>query len=334
MTQTLNAPQTQPVAQPQALLGEVIAWRLPRNVLTTKNDLIAALSAAGLETKLARDLCLRHAFVRACRKLEAQRIIRKVEENRDRLVFQFTREHLDLQLRRMDYQFDAIVELQKGSGDVHCTDPNLEALAKSELAIALEERRTSDVTRILMSIFRKEAHIAPIKGGVFFVPQQHADLIAKVADFCTHLQGHLGRLPVPADTPQGDATVQVIMQDSFKELIVEAQTVITNLNETTRESTLRSLEERLEEISGKLWEYERPLGSSKAVLEDNLALVQAFLRRRTQEVHDAKEAAKNPPPDLRVACTHCGEVHDWDGSSDHLICADCGRTFDPQPQCA
>ncbi len=329
MTVHLNAPATSPVQAPPVLLGEVIAWKLPRNVLTTKADLVNALSLAGLDTKLARDLCLRHAFVRACRKLEAARIIRKVEENQHRLRFQFTREHLDVSLRRMDYAFDAMVDLDKDSGDVTSSDGAMEALAKSELAKALEERRTSDVTRILMACFRKEAHIAPIKGGVFFVPSAHIDLIRKVENFCIHLQGRLDRMPVPDGTVQGNNTVAVVMNDSFMDLMVEAKEVIRDFNETTRDSTLVKAQERLDHIANQLWEYEKHLGPAKAILEDNLGLVAAYLRQRSQEVQDAKKAAKSPAPTVtvEVVCPHCGERHQHDGTEADLACAECGMVF-------
>jgi len=70
MTALLNAPATMTTQQtaPVSLLGEVVSYSLPSNVITTKAKIQAALVSAGLDPKYARGLCLRHAFVRALRK--------------------------------------------------------------------------------------------------------------------------------------------------------------------------------------------------------------------------------------------------------------------------
>src|SRR4051794_24713718 len=73
-------------------LGELASWELPKDVAFTQTDLAAALTPAGLDPAAARALCPRNAFIRAVRKLAADKIIGNLEEFSDALTFQFTGE--------------------------------------------------------------------------------------------------------------------------------------------------------------------------------------------------------------------------------------------------
>jgi hypothetical protein len=73
-------------------IGVIISWKSPAEV--SFGDLKSAMASARLDVKLARDMLPRHAFSRAASEMSEARIIKKVEEDKDRLVFQFTKEFL------------------------------------------------------------------------------------------------------------------------------------------------------------------------------------------------------------------------------------------------
>jgi hypothetical protein len=136
MTQTQQANPFN-VSGATAFLGEIITWQLPPKTVVTHTALVQALQAAGLDPAAARTLCNRHAFVRACKRLAAKRIIRNLSEDRFHISFQFTREHLAGD--RFDYQFDAKLTLDKGTGQITCTDPAVQGAVVDGLWDTLRE---------------------------------------------------------------------------------------------------------------------------------------------------------------------------------------------------
>ena len=78
MTTALSDRRNGPFAvQPgQRLLGEIITWNCS-GVSLQYTDLIDALKSADLNERVARELAPRHAFARACKKLQQARIIRQ-----------------------------------------------------------------------------------------------------------------------------------------------------------------------------------------------------------------------------------------------------------------
>jgi hypothetical protein len=279
------------VVDPQvALLGEVIAWELPAGLQISHSDLIRALSQSGLDPAAARDLCRRHAFVRACRKMAQNRIIRNLEEDRQRVTFQFTRERL--QGDRFAYDFEAIVSLDKTTGAVSCTDPALQAIAVQELDLALRMRRTQDVTRLLHTLFGRHADLFTVKAGVYFVPQQHLAFLDQVGQFVVALGGQLRRYPVPEGTPQGNQSVQQIVSDGLYDQIREFEEAIAGISRDSREDTLVRAYQRIRAAEDKIETYARHLGAQRGRLEDYLAWVENLLRTKQQE---RQEAAATQP---------------------------------------
>src|SRR4051812_37660159 len=104
--------------QTYKLLGEVISWNLPVNTVVGYQDLLTALRNAGLDEKVAREMLPRHAFSRAAKVLAEQRIIRCTEDAPNKMTFQFTKEHLDQQKARFQYEYETTLELDKDTGRI------------------------------------------------------------------------------------------------------------------------------------------------------------------------------------------------------------------------
>jgi hypothetical protein len=288
MSTPVSSPFTSaPVA---SFAGEVVAWQLPVGTVITHADLTAGLLTAGLDPKYARRLCDRHAFVRACHKLAADRLIRNYAEDDKAISFQFTREAMGT--GQLVYNFEAMVTLDKTTKAITCTDPGLQQMATTQLAQCLEDRKTTDVTRLLHSMFRDHADLFPIKGGVYFVPHQHQAFVDKVEAFLTAIRGTVARFAVPdgAGAPVvTTVTVERIVTDGMYSLIEEVETEIPNIGDTTRASTLESLEGRMQELDYKLKTYADYVGVHRVRLEDHLAYVAKLKRDRIAEVQASKE---------------------------------------------
>ncbi len=274
-----------PARQPGlSLLGEIIAWEVPTGTTVKHQDLVSALQAAGLDDSAARVLHKRHAFVRACRELAADRLVRNLDEDSDSVTFQFTAERK--QADRFEYTFEATVTLDKRTGDVTGSDSGLAKAVKAKLDHCEEVRDVKDITRVIQALFRRQADLFPIKWpvAVYFVPQQHAAFLGKVEQFVTALGGRLPRFPVPDGTAQGNQSVSNAVSDALYDRISEYEADVASISISTRDATLDRAHRSLRAVADKIAQYEQFLGSHKARVEDHLAYVEKLLCDRAAEV--------------------------------------------------
>ena len=125
------------VSQGQSLLGEIITWNCG-GITVGHLDLVEVLREADPDESVARELAPRHAFSRACKKLNDARIIRQINEDDSHITFQFTAEQRDGD--RYTYELETLLKLNKNT-----------ALASGLRAVAWGLRRwtgTGSLTRI------------------------------------------------------------------------------------------------------------------------------------------------------------------------------------------
>lgn len=263
------------------LLGEIITWACS-GVAIRHLDLIHALRDAGLEEGVARELAPRHAFSRACKKLNEARIIRQVAEDATTITFQFTQES-----RRGDhfeYALETMLTLEKATGKVSCPLAGLATLAQEELDRCIQARTGGDVTRIIQKLFERQADLFPIReqGGCYFVPQEHVRFVDQVQSFLGRLNGKMNRYPIPAGTPHGDRSVQESVATGIGALIADHAQSIDRFDEDTRPSTLERAAERIRQTRFKIESYACYLAEEKARLERELAAASAKLRAKVE----------------------------------------------------
>src|SRR5262245_11004625 len=203
-------------------LGEVISWTCP-GVAVRYGDLQTALREADLDETVARQLLPRHAFARACRKLARERIIRQVSEDAATITFQLT--HESKAGDRFEYTLETMLALEKATGRVSCELPGLATLAQELLDQAIATRNGGDITRCVQRLFELKADLFPIRdrGGVYFVPGDHASFVDRVQQFLGKVNGRLARFPVPAGTPHGDRSVRDAVSNGIAGMIQRSE---------------------------------------------------------------------------------------------------------------
>ena len=270
------------------LLGEVVCWKVPTGTVIRHADMVAALQGAGLDASAARVLCKRHAFVRACRELSADRIVRRLHEDNGLVTFQFTAEVLDAGQFR--YDFEATVSMDKATGAVTGSDPALAQRVETELNACEEDRTVTDITRVVNVLFRRHADLFPIReqGGAYFVPQAHAAFIGQVEQFLAALGGRLARFPIPDGTPQGNTSVSTAVADGLTDILAEYEASIAVIDCNTRDSTLDRAFQLVQAAAAKVHFYRQYLGSHAARLEDHVAWLGKMLRDRKEEAEAQK----------------------------------------------
>lgn len=303
------------------LAGEVVTWHAG-DATHTHAMVVAALKTSGLDETIARELLPRHAFSRAARKLQAERIIAQLRDESDTLTFQFTKAFLTAD--EWQYQKEAIVSLDKKSGKITCpVDAGLEALAQAELDKAMEQRTPSDVTRIVQKLFEAEADLFPIReqGGAYMVLAEHIGFADRVHRFLEALGGRMQRLPIAAGTPQGDASVEQIVVSGIQGIITDHEKAVAAFGVDTRADTLERAAERITQTRVKLQAYQHYLRERADELVQALNRSNDALKARVALIAKAKEA------EFAVDCDHCGAPNDVKEGAKGCRCSTCGKEF-------
>jgi hypothetical protein len=274
------------------LLGEVISWTCP-SVTVRYRAVIDALRESDLDETVARELAPRHAFSRACKKLTRQRIIRQVSEDEDTITFQFTAEKKEGD--RFQYELETLLTLNKTTGRVSCSLAGLATLAQEHLDECIASRNGGDITRLIQRLFERQADLFPIRdrGGVYFVPQEHAGFVDSVQSFLGKVNGRLARFPVPAGTPHGDRSVKDAVASGIAELIQEHRAAIEAFGADTRPSTLTRAAERIRLTRHKLEAYKEYLAEERGRLERDLTLASSELRLKVESLSPSSSSSSS-----------------------------------------
>lgn len=280
------------------LLGKVISWDLPENTRVNHHDLEQALTVAGLDPKMARELRPRYAFARASHKLAKDRVIKRVAETETALMFQFNSAYKDLTSGYYNYDFETVLQLDKDTGVISCADPTKADLvheAQTLLNQARVERTTTDVSNIIKRLFeRSNVDLFPIRssGGAYFVFEKEADFVNKVNAFVRQVNGNLVLFPVPVGTQEGNKSVREAVEYGLQQMIDEHLAVVNAFDLTTRDSTMDKTAEKLEATRFKIEAYAEYLEHAKGKLEASLAAAKDTLKAKILEVGAAKEKTR------------------------------------------
>ncbi len=284
------------------LLGECVSWCLRENRGTTNtyNQTVLALQQAGLDDKIAKKLLPTQAFSRACNRLKSERLIDVIRDDKDDILFQFSRRQLADDLtdgnKMMSYPVETKVLLNKTTGDLTCKDAGVLEEAKKQLDRCLEERTTSDISTIVTRLFEAHGDLIPIGVGVFFVPQEHVVFTDKIHSFLKLLNRKMTRFPVPAGTPNGDKSVQEAMADHFKGMMEDLRDTVKGFSLSTRQGTVEGVAEKYNTINTKIEAYEAYLGDTiqelKEARQQGLAELVAQIEGLEEERKTAPEGEK------------------------------------------
>ena len=278
------------------LLGEVVSWSSGTQTHKHQN-VVAALQAASLNEKVARELLPRHAFSRACKKLSDNRVIDVVQDDHDTIRFQFTQRYIEEGAGEKEWQYkkECYLALDKQMGRVSCTaNKELEQHAQNLLDAAMEERTTADISKMIQRLFDAEADLFPIReqGGVYFVPDRFAAFTDKVESFLRGLGGRVSRFPVPADTRQGDQSVQDAILNGLAGVIHDHEEAVAAFGTDTRPDTLDRAAKKIRDTRTKIEAYAEYLKDKQAELLEAVELANTHLTNKVKML--TEQRAANP----------------------------------------
>lgn len=262
------------------LLGEIITWNARSETEHRHKDVVVALTEAGLEAKIARELLPRFAFSRACKALEENAVIDVVKDGNEEIAFQFTKK--TMQNEEWVYTPDTRLVLNKTTGTVTCKKTDLQTQAQQLLDEAMDVRTTSDITKIVQRLFEKNADLFSIRdqGGCYFVPQEHTEFILRVDTFLKKLGGEITRFPIPAGTQYGDQAVQKSVAEAMMGIVQEHEAAVAQFTINTRRDTIEHAAEKIKLTRVKIEAYANYLQDKSVEL---LAAVDAANQKLTDQ---------------------------------------------------
>ncbi len=300
-----------------SLAGEVVCWSTEGK--TTLQQIRQALETCGLEPKMARDLHPRYAFARACHEMEVGRIIKIVQDTPTQLHFQITREQKqEGEAPRMQYDFEAIVSLTKETGSIECEVPEIKEAAQKLLTDAMIERSASDVTALVQRLFNANADLFQVRpaGGVYFVPVIHLDFVERVHEFMKLVGGDMQRLPIPAGTANGDATIQSVVAGGLAGILKEHEEAIDEFDDETRDSVLERWVERVQYTEEKVLAYAAYLGVEQQKLLNKSSVLK---QRLADKIGKVLESDTGDEGEAAATGEAAGEVASDDDSEDGQV---------------
>ncbi len=264
-----------------SILGEIVSWDF-RGHSHKESEVRDALRVSGMPVELCPDFKPRNAFKRAIQELKDERVIRMFSEDKLTVQFQFTRESKDE--RQINYAKEAIITLDKATGDVTCTErPDLAASAKVKLDEKMSARTPSDLHRVIeryMEERKGDLFLIRSAGGCYFVPNNHKDASDRIDSFCSLLGAEYRRFPIAAGMG-GEKSVKESIGEGIEKTLAEYQQIATEFDPLAqRQCKMANLIEKVKLVKLKLEAYGLLLNESKSRLAEKTAEVEGIIRQK------------------------------------------------------
>lgn len=277
-------------------LGDIVVWALPdnRGIKNAHRDVVEALKKSSLDEKVAKEFQPAQAFNRACSKLKEERVIDVLRNDKDEILFQFSKRQVKDDIldggQEFLYAKEVKILLDKGTGTLTCKDAAVLEQAKKELDRCMEARTTTDVSQMVNKLFEAEADLIPFGTGVYFVPKMYSSFTDKIANFMTLLGRKLRRVSLP-EGGGNDGQIQDVVESHLTNLADEMESAIKDFSGITRDSTIEATAARINNSRAKLEAYKTYLGDViEEKINERLEYLNGLLMASIEKVTEERKA--------------------------------------------
>lgn len=287
------------------LAGEVVTFRPRPSGTYTHAEVIAALTAAGLDKEAAKEFRNKKAFGRVIKQMEENREIDEVHNAGTGIItFQLTKKLVeddsdDGELQ-MTFKKETKLYLDVYTGKVRCKHKDIEAQAQTLLDKAKDTRTSADITEIVQSLFESAGGAFPDifrireQGGAYFVPIHLRNFVDQIQDFLEYrLGGKLGRWPIPKGTVNGDAAIADSVSAGMEQRLKEFEAAVDKWTINTRPDTLEEMTNNVNEARVKLQAYDLLLADNRATVAKEIDRINKMLVAKISALDVERE---NAPP--------------------------------------
>jgi hypothetical protein len=270
--------------------GELVGFERFRNPKIHIDQVRQGMIDNHLPVDLVLDLTPRMAFTRACALMKENRQIDKLKQKGGWYQFQMTARAFAGD--RLDFTFEAMVNLDGSSGAIVCDDKYIEKRAQQLFSDAMQHRTPQDITKIIQKTLTTHAEMWPFlieKGCVYFVPDKFKSVVDCVEGFVHQMGGTFRRSPVPRGDKHGDQTAKEACTGYMLGLIAELREVVKGFDASTTGDRLLRTAERYQQIKFKMDAYREYVNTTA---EQELSAATKELIETSKRVEELKEAEK------------------------------------------
>jgi hypothetical protein len=183
-------------------------------------DVRAAARLADLPESKIHDHKSRNAFIRAIREMarghslkagDAGTLVDRVIDDENKTTFQFSKKYAESQGVR--YDKDAVISLDKESGEITCANTDYKALAARLMDGKKKQYKISDINGFVARVVKAECHKVPLRDAVYFLPMTRGDLVSKLKRFYARLGFVFHVLPVGHTAEQTGNILKAVVRD-------------------------------------------------------------------------------------------------------------------------
>lgn len=270
--------------------GEIVSWTPPSEI--DLQALREALQAAGVDQKFIRDMLPRNAFARAARALAENRVIHQTGEESGFLYFQLTRQSLSEVDKSMDFWKEAVLRLNKTTGEIDCHDaPNLSDFEQSQLVdlvrrkvdAELSRRKGTDITLLVQRIFKMSAaDLVAVReaGGAYFVPQAQTHVTDTVQSILEKIAGKILRFGIGGGSAETSRSIAESMSAHLQGLVEEFRQSCEIVDTSSSAAVIKRRTERHRALQAKLEIFRELLQGHSQTVEESLRSAHAEFESR------------------------------------------------------
>ena len=204
-------------------------------------------------------------------------IVGKVKEDKDITIYQFTLETVNGV--GLDYEREAVITLDKSTGDITSTDDTLTEKIKARVMQENEKYHSIDIRSMFYKVMQKHGHTIRPRSGVWFVLSSEFEWIDRLINFARCVGCNAEEHPV-IDLTHEKEQLSRTYEDDAREALEELSQEIDAMIDAKKSP--RIIEKRLEEINflqSKCDLYQKALGIQQEGVQKRIEELNNRLRK-------------------------------------------------------
>lgn len=253
-------------------LGALVWWTVSE-VTISREDLKALFAEQGIPENALIDTRTRSAFKKALNEAEKDRLVRRIKDDSESIVYGIVEETADSKALDLTYSTENVVVYDK---ETKTLSFKATGGREQEIRAAFEKYLTGYTSNEVREIVRKfvvsfcDGFLARDGGGVYFVPESKTSELVKMEAAVSRINGgsHLFIMSVPDMKRERANALRLWVEEAHRQVAeLEADVERLTGSEGTRKATLQARVEAFKALRSKADAYSTALGFEKETLE-------------------------------------------------------------------
>jgi len=271
-------------------IGSLVWWSVSETTIT-REDLKALFEAQGIPENFLIDTRARSAFKKALKEAEKDKLVRKIDDSPERIVYGIVTETADKKALDLDYSTEGVVIYDKQTRTLSFKVP---PAREAEIKEAFKKYLFGYTSREVREIIRKYimdgcgGFLAREGGGVYFIPDERKQDLLKIERAIASMNGgasHVFIMGIP-DAEREKANALRLWIEEVNRQLKDMERDVKKLTSsgTAKAATLHSRLEAFKALRAKAQMYASALGFEKDSIEDKVKALEGTVLVALTEV--------------------------------------------------